>query len=355
MALGGGTFVIQNKPLAGTYVNIISKVLTTNELSQRGSVGLLFAGTTTESFPVNTVMKIAAVDFENNAEKLFGVKANDATLQPIREVFKNATYAYVYKVDSKAHTGEAIVTNYTNFLKAIQAYPVNVVVCNSESVDVIEDFVEFVKDLRDNHGVKIQVVVPYVEGMVEPNYEGVVCVRDNATLVYWVGGACAGCAINASLTNKIYNGELELSITHSQTELVSLLESGYFVFHKVSDEYRVLEDVNTLTSTTDNNVDVNIMKYNQSVRIADQIATDSAIIFNNEFLGKVQNNADGRVSLWNRIVDNRKELERLGAIENYDSKDTTVSMGDSKRAVVINDKVTIVNAMSQLYLTVVVQ
>lgn len=355
MALGGGTFVSQNKPLPGTYVNIISKVPTTSELSQRGSVGVLFAGKATDTFAVNTVVKIAAIDFENDAEKLFGVKANDASLQPLREVFKHATYAYVYKVDSTAHTGEAIVTDYASFLEVIQGYPVNVVICGSESVDVIEDVVDFVKSMRDDLGVKLQVVVPYVEGMVEPNYEGVVCVYDDAELVYWVGGACAGCAINASLTNKLYDGELELSIAHTQSELVTLLETGYFVFHRVGDNFRVLEDVNTLVSTTEDSVDVNIMKYNQSVRIADQLASDSAIIFNDEFLGKVQNNADGRISLWNRIVDNRKELERLGAIEGYSSEDTTVSVGDSKRAVVINDKVTIVNTMSQLYLTVVVQ
>jgi len=250
---------------------------------------------------------------------------------------------------------DVIITDYANFLEAIQAYSVNVVVCESEVVDVIEDVVEFVKQVRNEHGIKLQVVVPYVEGMAAPNYEGVICVYDDVRLVNWVGGACAGCAINASLTNSVYDGELDLTISHSQAELVTLLEDGYFVFHRVSDDYRVLEDINTLVSTTEDCVDVNIIKYNQSVRIADQIATDSAIIFNNEFLGKVQNNADGRISLWNRLVDNRKELERLGAIEGYGSEDTTVSIGDSKGAVVINDKVTIVNTMSQLYLTVMVQ
>ena len=355
MALGGGTFTSQNKPLPGTYVNVISKILNTYELSQRGSVGMLFAGKSTVGFPVDTVKKILAEEFENKAEELFGVKASDVSLQPIREVFKHATVVYVYKVDSTAHTGEVIATNYTAFLNAIQVYSVNTVVCDSTDVAVIESFVDFADSMRNEYGVKLQVVVPFVEGSEAANNEGVICVYDDAKLVHWVGGACAGCAINSSLTNSVYNGELELTINHTQSELVTLLNSGYFVFHRVGDEYRVLEDINTLTSTTGDTVDVNIMKYNQSVRIADQLAMDSAVIFNNEFLGKVQNNADGRISLWNRIVDNRKELELLGAIEGYSAQDTTVSIGDSKRAVVINDKVTIVNTMSQLYLTVVVQ
>lgn len=355
MALGGGTFISQNKVLPGTYVNIINKAQNTDELSQRGSVGMLFAGKATDSFAVNTVKKIAAEDFEKDATKLFGVEANDTSLQPIREVVKHATNIYVYKVDVDAHTGEAIVTNYTNFINSIQDYPVNVVICDSTNVEVISDFVEFVDSMRNNYGIKLQVVVPYVDGLVAPNNEGVICVYDNALLVHWVGGACAGCAINSSLTNSVYNGELELTINHTQAELIELLEGGYFVLHRVSDEYRVLEDINTLTSSDNKNIDVNIMKYNQSVRIADQIATDSAVIFNNEFLGKVQNNADGRISLWNKIVDNRKQLESIGAIEGYNSEDTTVSIGDSKKSVVINDRVTIVNTMSQLYLTVEVQ
>lgn len=355
MALGGGTFTAQDKVLAGTYVNIVSKLPKTDVLSQRGYVGMLFAGTETDDFAVGTIAKISAEEFESKANSLFGVAANHESLQPIREVLKHANIVYVYKVDSTAHTSETVAANYAAFLNAIQDYSVNVVVCDSSDLTIIESFVEFASEMRNEYGVKLQVIVPYVENMTAPNSEGVVCVYDDPSLVFWVGGACAGCAINQSLTNMTYDGEVTITADHTQAELVSNLEKGYFLFHKVADEYRVLEDINTLTSTTDVNVDVNIIKYNQSVRIIDQIATDSAIIFNNEFLGKVQNNADGRISLWNRIVDNRKELQVVGAIENYSSEDTTVSMGDSKRAVVINDKVTIVNTMSQLYLTVVVQ
>lgn len=353
MALGGGTFTSQDKILAGTYVNVISGHINTDELSSRGVVGVLFAGTTTTDFPVDTVKKVLAEEFEKKAKDFFGVAATDESLQPIREILKNAHTVYVYKVDSTTHKDTQVATNHTAFLDAIQNYPVNVVVCGDTTA--VETYVEFATKMRNDYGVKLQVVVPYTSGLTAPNNEGVICVYDNANLVYWVGGASAGCAINKSLTNTVYNGELELAISHTQEELITLLQTGYFVFHKVGDEVRVLEDINTLTESDDANVDVEVMKYNQTVRIVDQIATDSAVIFNNEFIGKVQNNEDGRISLWNRIVSHRKNLETLGAIENYNSADTKVLAGETNRSVVINDKITVVNAMSQLYLTVVVQ
>ena len=45
----------------------------------------------------------------------------------------------------------------------------------------------------------------------------------------------------------------------------------------------------------------------------------------------------------------------LRALENFSSDDVTVELGDTKKAVVITDKITPVSAMSQLYMTVIVQ
>lgn len=43
------------------------------------------------------------------------------------------------------------------------------------------------------------------------------------------------------------------------------------------------------------------------------------------------------------------------AIENFSSDNVTVAQGDTKKAVVVTDYVTPVNAMAQLYMTVYVQ
>ena len=74
-----------------------------------------------------------------------------------------------------------------------------------------------------------------------------------------------------------------------------------------------------------------------------------------DHIKNVPNNASGRISLWADIVAHHKELEALEAIENFDSSLLTVEQGDTKKSVVVNDAITVVNSMAQLYMTVVVQ
>ena len=86
----------------------------------------------------------------------------------------------------------------------------------------------------------------------------------------------------------------------------------------------------------------------------DQIGNDIAVLFNTQYLGKVPNNDAGRTALWNDIVTYNKELMGIEAIENFVAEDVTVSKGEDKKSVVVVNQVTPVNAMSKLYMTVIV-
>ena len=77
--------------------------------------------------------------------------------------------------------------------------------------------------------------------------------------------------------------------------------------------------------------------------------------FGKKYLGKVPNDAAGRISLWNDIVKHHTELQDIRAIENFSGENVTVEKGDTKKSVVVTDYVTPVNAMEQLYMTVYVQ
>lgn len=112
----------------------------------------------------------------------------------------------------------------------------------------------------------------------------------------------------------------------------------------------MLSDINSLVTTSDTKGD--IFKENQTIRVIDQIANDIADIFNTRYLGVVPNDNSGRISLWNDIVKHHQQLAEIRAIENFAPEDVTVMQGDSKKAVVVSDKVTVVNAMAQLYMTV---
>ena len=139
---------------------------------------------------------------------------------------------------------------------------------------------------------------------------------------------------------------------YTQTQLKTALQSGEFVFHNVSGEVRVLDDINTMVTTTDTQGDV--FKDNQTIRIIDQIANDDAVLFNTKYLGKMPNNQAGRTALWTDLVKLRKELQRIGAIENFNESDVKVLQGDTKKAVVVENAVTVVNAMSKMYMTVTI-
>ena len=82
---------------------------------------------------------------------------------------------------------------------------------------------------------------------------------------------------------------------------------------------------------------------------------DIATIFNNYYLGKVQNDEAGRSSLKSDILKHHKQLQDKRAIEDFEADNIIVEIGDSKKAVVVTDCVTPVNAMAQLYMTVTVE
>ncbi len=114
-----------------------------------------------------------------------------------------------------------------------------------------------------------------------------------------------------------------------------------------------MDDINSLTTVTDTKGDV--FKSNQTIRVCDQIANDTAVVFNTRYLGTVPNDANGRMALWNDICKLLQNLEKIRAIENFDTDTVTVTQGDTKKAVVCTVKnLNIVNAMAQLYMHVIV-
>ncbi len=252
--------------------------------------------------------------------------------------------------------GEVTGTDYQTFLDKIESYSFNTLGCLSTESTIKDLFAQFTKRLRDDMGIKFQTVLYNHEA----DYEGVINVKNAVTdageiessAVYWVTGASAGCAVNKSNTNRKYDGDFVINVDYKQSQLEKAIEEGEFVFHKVGDEVHVLNDINSFTSfTKDKNEDFSM---NQVVRVLDQIANDIAVLFNKQYIGKVQNNVAGRIAFWNDLVSYNKELERIQALENVKSDEIIVEKGNSKDSVVVTNPVTPVCAMAKLYMTVVV-
>ena len=166
-------------------------------------------------------------------------------------------------------------------------------------------------------------------------------------------GASAGCAVNKSNTNKKYDGELTVDVDRTQAELEAAIKAGRLMFHNVNGDVRILEDIDSLITVSDTKGDV--FKSNQTIRVCDQIANDTAVLFNTRYLGTVPNDAAGRIALWNDSCKLHQDLESIRAIEDFDPDSVTVEQGDTKKAVLCTVKdLNVVNAMAQLYMSVII-
>ncbi|HFL3608526.1 TPA: phage tail sheath family protein [Clostridioides difficile] len=107
MALGGGTFVTQNKVLPGAYINFVSATRATSSLSDRGIVAIpleLDWGIDEEVF------QVTSDDFEKYSVKYFGYDYTHEKLKGLRDLFKNIRLGYFYKLNKGVKASCTIAT-----------------------------------------------------------------------------------------------------------------------------------------------------------------------------------------------------------------------------------------------------
>lgn len=304
-----------------------------------------------ELFNVKTVLDGTTVDFQTaaGADKL----ADNKFVRWKRDAELTVTSGTALSGGTNGNPGGA---SHQKYLDKIEAYSFNTMGAAITDEEIKGLYVSFNKRLRDESGIKFQLVL---HGKAADSC-GTINVKNLSVddsfgetgLVYWVTGICAGCRVNKSNQNRIYDGEFRISADYTQAELKKAVKRGEFVLHKVGPELRVLEDINSMVTISDTEGEV--FKDNRTVRVIDQIANDIAVLFNTKYLGVVPNNAAGRVSLWSDIVKHHERLQEIGAIEGFSDSDITVEQGDSRKSVSVTDIITVVNSMSRLYMTVTV-
>ena len=322
---------------AGERGNALKLIIATNiDDPARFDVTLLLDGNIVFYQTVATISELAVNDFV---------------------VWKNEPLALTPTAGTPFINGASPVitnTNHQSYIDIIEGFTFNSICCPSGEAVIKQLYSEFTRRMRDDQGIKFQCVT-YDNAA---DYEGVVNVMntvkddgaDAYSLVYWVTGVVAGTAVNKSALNKIYDGEFEIDVNYTQTQLERAIQSGKFGFHRVYDNIRVLADINSLVTLTSEKSD--LFQENQTIRVIDQIANDIALIFNTQYLGIVPNDNAGRISLWADIVQHHQQLQTIRAIENFSGEDVTVEQGIDKRAVLVNDHVTVVNSMRVLYMQV---
>lgn len=311
---------------------------------------------------------------------LDGIRVDTQTVSSAAELVPNDFVAFKTGAELSVNVGVPLtggtdvsdITGDTHqaFLDAIESYAFNILCCPAADSTTVQLYSVYTKRLRDELGAKFQLVA----WQPKADYEGVIGVWNTAThntiksvdqqaAVYWVAGAQAGVEVNKSLTNAKYDGELNIDTKYTQVQLEAAIKAGKFMFHSVNGDTRVLEDINTLLTINGTNTLLTIastkgdaFQSNQTVRVCDQIANDIAVLFNTKYLGAVPNDAAGRAHLWGNIVKLIQGLEKIRAVENFDPDTVTCTQGDNKKAVLCTiEGLNITNAMSQLYMSVIVK
>ena len=214
-------------------------------------------------------------------------------------------------------------------------------------------YAAFTKRLREAEGYKITCVL---HDYSRADHEGIISVKNNvlgeskSALTYWVAGRQAGCEINRSLTNRIYNGNLTVAASYSTRELETAVTSGEFILYSTGSEIRVVKDINSFTSfRPTKNRD---FSSNQVIRVLDEIGNSTARIFNTYYLGQTQNNVLGRDIFKAELIKYNDQLQAIEAIQNFEADDITVTQGREKGDVVTEQYVEPVSAMEKLFMTV---
>lgn len=97
MALGGGTFLTQNKILPGAYINFISVANASATLSDRGIATIPLEMNWGAEGEVITV---ELGEFQKNSQKIFGYAYTAYELKPMREIFKHAKTVHFFRLNS---------------------------------------------------------------------------------------------------------------------------------------------------------------------------------------------------------------------------------------------------------------
>ena len=81
MALGGGTFLVQNKELPGAYINFVSKAAANAALSGRGIATMPLE---MDWGAADKVFTVTNADLQKNSMEIFGYAYTDEKLKGLR-------------------------------------------------------------------------------------------------------------------------------------------------------------------------------------------------------------------------------------------------------------------------------
>lgn len=257
---------------------------------------------------------------------------------------------------------DATVSNnsYVEFLNYIETQKYNTIafkLTEQETATLIPIIKNFVERQREELGTKVQVVVP--TSNVTTDYEGIIQVENGVKLVdgttidkyditAFVGGLTAGKSVSESNTYVKYDGASEPYPRKTHEEIEASIEAGNIVFNE---DCKIETDINSLITFT--NGKISSMSKNRTIRVLDAICNDIKETFTSKYIGKINNDENGRNLLKSDIISYMRNLESQGAINEFDSStDIEVIQGERKDDIIANIAVETIDSMEKLYMTI---
>lgn len=301
-----------------------------------------------------------------------GTEKDSQTITDLSKLVANAWVSFsgtgttVEETAGTALTGGTDPTvaaaDYAAFLTAIEPYQFDILVYDGTDATTIQAFAAFAQRVSNSIGKKCQAVMAG-ETAAASNSEFVIAVNNGVTLTdgtqltaqqaaWWLGGAEAGAMYNDSLTYAQYPGALEANPKLTEDQAAEAVQSGKICFIDTFGVVKVCTDINTLTTFTPEKGQE--FSKNRIMRVLMQFCNDVYENFSSNYIGKTDNNENGRNLLKGWIIGYLNEMQANNGIQNFTAEDVTVLPGNSVDSVVINAAVQPVDSIEKIYMTVTV-
>lgn len=305
------------------------------------------------TFTVDTVVDGTIVDQQSN-------------ITTVADLSDNAWVTFTGEGNVSATTGVALTNGadgevasaaYSAFLSTIEAYKFDVLIYDGTDSTVGSAFLSFIKRMNEENGVCCQLCAA---NLTAPDTRYCINVVSGATLedgtaltpaqvTWWAGGAAAGAQYFESLTNAAYPGAVSTS-NMTTSALISALNAGQFVLNASNGRVSIVQDINSLvTYTTDIS---EVYRYNKTVRLCSSIANDLYAEFQQNYIGVINNNAEGRSTFHKAIYGYLLQIQANEGIQNLDAQDITVEPGEAINAIVVTIAIQPVGAVEKVYITI---
>ena len=310
-----------------------------------------------DTFAVTTLLGGTIVD-EQTAKAIEELQANDfVAFSGTGALAASAGINLAGGTDTAADSQD-----YLDYFTAIEVYTWNTMGLPIEDTTLKGAAASFIKRLRDQEGKKVQAVLA---DYAIADHEGIISVKNGVLLAdgtvidkvkatAWVAGATAGAEVNASNTYTAYDDSVDVDIRYTNGQIIEALKKGEFVFVEQDGRAVVEQDINTFISFEPEKG--KSFRKNRVIRVLDAIGNDIALIYSKYYIGKVDNHEDGRKLFKAECINYMDILQKISAIQNFDStSDIEILAGDEGDAVVVDAYVQPVDSMEKLYMTVTVR